>query len=242
MRSASRTAFALAAATMLAAAGPLRSDDTKDKCRDDAILVFDASGSMAGTDMNTVSPHIAKVRKALADVMPSISPVRNLGLVTYGPGPWGRCDNVELNVAPQPNAGPRIMGVVNSLVPSGETPLTRSVELAAEALSYREKPATVVLFTDGEENCGGDPCAAARRLKASAKDLTVHVVGFRTPVSVTLGMGMLSTRCLADATGGTVTTVETKEEIVRALSETLGCPLVTELLISRDAVLSGSVE
>ena len=127
-------------------------------------------------------------------------------------------------------------------MPAGETPLTRSVELAAEALTFREKPATVVLFTDGEESCGGDPCAAAERLKASAKDLTVHVIGFRTPVSATLGMGMLQTRCLADATGGTVTTVETEEEIVRALAETLGCPLVTELPASRYRTHSTSLE
>jgi Ca-activated chloride channel family protein len=84
----------------LTTAGPLAAEDAKKNCRDDAILVFDASGSMAGTDMNTVSPHIAKVREALASVLPSISPIRNLGLVTYGPGPWGRCDNIELNVAP----------------------------------------------------------------------------------------------------------------------------------------------
>lgn len=206
--------------------------ELKKNCRDDAILVFDASGSMAGTDMNSVTPHIKKVRDALADVLPSIAPLRNLGLATYGPGPWGRCNNIELAVAPQPNAAEPILDAVNAIVPGGETPLSRSVELAAEALTYRDKPATIVLFTDGEENCGGDPCATARRLRENGKDLTVHVVGLRTPVSVTLGMGMLETRCFADETGGTVTTVETREEIIRAFHETLGCPYVTQLPLS----------
>ncbi|HET9536280.1 MAG TPA: hypothetical protein VFP43_13200 [Mesorhizobium sp.] len=46
------------------------------------MLVFDASGSMTGMGFgeNTVT-RIQQVRRALATVLPSVAPVRNLGLV-----------------------------------------------------------------------------------------------------------------------------------------------------------------
>lgn len=210
------------------AVAPRAEDAGKPPCNDDAILVFDASGSMAGTDMNSATPHIAKVRDAVAAVVPHVAPQRNLGLVTYGPGPYGRCQSIELNVPPQPNAGERIMGVIKALVPAGETPLTRSVEMAAEALKFRENPATVVLLTDGEETCGGDPCKLARALKREGRAITVHVVGYRTPVSLTLGAGLQSTRCLAEETGGLFLQAENKSDLIEALNKTLGCPMFSQ--------------
>lgn len=208
---------------------PVQASEPQERCNEDAILVFDASGSMAGTDMNTVSPHIEKVRAALRAVMPIISPVRKLGLVTYGPGPYGRCQNIELNVPPQPDAGEKILGAVGALVPAGETPLTRSVELAADVLDFRNKPATVVLLTDGEETCGGKPCELATRLKTEGKDIVVHVIGYRTPISATQGTGLLSTRCMADITGGSFLSAENTEQLTKALLQTLACPVSTRL-------------
>jgi len=60
------------------------------------------------------------------------------------------------------------MGEVNGVVPGGQTPLTAAVRGAAEELRFRDKPAVVVLLTDGEETCGGDPCRLARQLRAEA--------------------------------------------------------------------------
>ena len=57
-----------------------------------------------------------------------------------------------------------IMNAVNALVPAGKTPLTSAVEQAAEVLNYRAKPGVIVVVTDGEETCGGAPCALAKQL------------------------------------------------------------------------------
>jgi Ca-activated chloride channel homolog len=63
-------------------------------CIKDAMIVFDASGSVAGDgwgygseSANTVS-RIDKVRSALAKVLPSASSFRRVGLITFGPGPY----------------------------------------------------------------------------------------------------------------------------------------------------------
>src|SRR5690606_4697297 len=102
-----------------------------------AVLVFDGSGSMAGTDLNTQTPHIAQVRAALQAVLPSVAPRRHLGLMVYGPGPRARCENIDLRLRPGPNSAETIMGEVNAVVPAGETPLSASVRGAAEVLGFR---------------------------------------------------------------------------------------------------------
>jgi Ca-activated chloride channel homolog len=57
-------------------------------CRDNAMLVFDASGSMAGTDFNNPpTPRIAKVKEPLRRVLPSVAAARKIRLIDYGPRP-----------------------------------------------------------------------------------------------------------------------------------------------------------
>ena len=124
------------------------------------MIVFDASGSMAGNvnqGIATIIPRIDEVRGALSKVLPSATRFRRVGLITFGPGPYNQC-NVKLNFAPTPNAADRIMSAVNALTPAGKTPLTSAVERAAEVLDYRNKPGVVVVITDGEETCGRSPC------------------------------------------------------------------------------------
>ena len=99
-------------------------------------------------------PRIDEVRSALAQVLPTATQHRRVGLITYGPGPYNQC-NVKLDLKPTADAFKPIMRAVNALVPAGKTPLTSAVEQAAEVLNYRSKPGVIVVVTDGEETCGG---------------------------------------------------------------------------------------
>jgi Mg-chelatase subunit ChlD len=125
-------------------------------CTEDAMIVFDASGSMSGNQVLGIPnsrARIDEVRAALAQVLPTAAAHRRVGLITYGPGPYNQC-NVKLDLKPTPDAAKLIMSAVNALVPAGKTPLTSGVEQAAEALDYRRKPGVIVVVTDGEETCG----------------------------------------------------------------------------------------
>ena len=63
------------------------------------MIVFDASGSMAGNTVQGLFSDVTRideVRKALAQVLPTATKFRKVGLITYGPGPYAHC-NVELD-------------------------------------------------------------------------------------------------------------------------------------------------
>jgi len=127
------------------------------------MIVFDASGSMSGNQTLGIPNSQARidgVRAALAQVLPSVTKFRRVGLVTYGPGPYNEC-NVKVEFAPTLDAAQAIMSTVNALVPAGKTPLTSAVEQAAQVLDFKKKPTVIVVVTDGEETCGRSPCALA---------------------------------------------------------------------------------
>lgn len=228
-----KTCLATALALFTTTAGVAQTDATS--CTEDAMLVFDGSGSMAEMGYNLLDrPRIFDARIALRLSLPRIAPLRRLGLIIYGPGPEGAC-NVNLRFRPMPNAGARIVADVEALAPSGQTPLTQAVGEAAETLNYREQPGVIVLVTDGKETCGGATCQVAGQLAADGAKLTVHVIGFKVRgkffnwqngSAAGFENGRTVARCLADRTGGKYVTAESVDELVAALQETLGCPII----------------
>jgi Ca-activated chloride channel family protein len=199
-------------------------------CRRDAIIVFDASGSMAGPGFGErTTTRIETARLAMREILPEVAPVRNLGLIVFGPGPHppGTCANIDLRLKPEHHSADEILSELEKVHPYGQTPIAQSVESAAEALHYRDKPAVIVLLTDGEETCGGNPCALAQQLHDNGRNVTVHVIGYM--VDRTSGMPpRYPTRCLPEQTGGLFVSANTKDELVTALQKTLGCSLLSE--------------
>lgn len=204
-------------------------------CTEDAMIVFDGSGSMAEMGFNDMDePRIFEARRAVADAIPDIAAQRRLGLIVYGPGEGGFCAGVDLRFPPQADAGPRILNEINEMEPAGDTALTRAVEMAAEVLNHRERAGTIVLVTDGKETCGGTPCQLAARLATEGRDLTIHVIGFKVrdrfftwrsqgradPEAETVAA------CLAEQTGGSYVDTETVAELAEAFRKTLGCQLM----------------
>jgi Ca-activated chloride channel homolog len=212
-----------------------RAAEEASPCTEDAMIVFDASGSMSGNGWGYGSEtagmvsRIDKVRTTLAEILPSVTRFRRVGLITYGPGVWNQC-NVHLDVEPVENAAARIMAVIDALTPAGKTPLTSAVAQAAQVLDFRAKPGLIVVVTDGEETCGGSPCDLGKDLSAEAAQLTIHVIGLRVKNYTWTGeQSVVETKCLAERNRGLYLTAETQDELMQALEKTLGCPMVTKL-------------
>jgi Ca-activated chloride channel family protein len=228
--------FQVAAAALIAllasgSAQALAENTKPGPCTDNAMIVFDASGSMSGNQTLGIPnsrPRIDEVRSALSRVLPSATKFRRVGLVTFGPGPYNQC-NVPLALKPTANAARPIMKAVNALVPAGKTPLTSAVEQAAEALDYRHKPGVIVVVTDGEETCGGSPCDLGKQLHDSAQQLTIHVIGFRyDSFSWTGTNSVTDLRCVADENNGLYIKANSEGELVEALKKTLDCPMLSQ--------------
>lgn len=207
------------------------SQDEGHACQSDAMIVFDASGSMGTTDYALKVPRIARLKKSLSIVVPEVAPVRRLGLIVYGEGAYDDCSAIRLHMRPTANAADQLLGIVSTINPRGRTPLTESIRQAAEVLDYTHRPAVVVLVTDGEETCGGDPCALGQFLKKTGHDITVHVIGYREGES-----NYFAARCVADATGGKYYPVSTEDQLIDALRKTLGCPFLTMNDVRQSAV------
>ena len=203
--------------------------DSRTPCTEDAMIVFDASGSMAGSLAEGIGAKIRRideVRKALGQALPRVTHFRKIGLITYGPGPYQQC-NVNLDLRPTTDAAEPIMQKVGGLNPAGKTPMTQAVEQAAEVLDYKAEPGIVVVLTDGEETCGGAPCELGDKLNAQGARLTVHVIGFRMTSFWTGAQSALDVQCLAKETGGLYIATNSREELVRAFEKTLGCPMMS---------------
>lgn len=202
-------------------------------CTDDAMLVFDASGSMAAMGYNGLDlPRIVEARDALRRAIPDITPYRKMGLVIYGPGSGDGCSNIDLRFGPTPDAAPAILGAVDRVTPDGDTPLTEAVRDAADVLGERQ--GDIVLVTDGRETCEGAPCQLAAQL--SGTGVTVHVIGFRVRGSsfewksvegFDVRNHQTVARCLADRTGGEYVAAESTDDLVQALRDILACPIVS---------------
>jgi hypothetical protein len=59
-----------------------------------------------------------------------------------------------------------------------KTPIAESLRRAAADAAGRTGPLLVILVTDGEETCEGDPAAVIRELASAGTDVRVNIVGF----------------------------------------------------------------
>ncbi len=181
-------------------------------CRRDAMIVFDTSGSMQVRDHQHRS-RLEVARASIQSILPEITAERRTGLIVFGADE--NC-SVELRMRPAHQAGSAIHSQLDRLFPGAQTPIAEAVGQAARQLQGR---GIIVLVTDGEETCGGDPCASGRLLKSTYPELTVHVIGY--------GLPRRSTEpaiCLAESTSGRFVSVATAAELTVALREALLCP------------------
>ncbi|MEM7527821.1 MAG: VWA domain-containing protein [Pseudomonadota bacterium] len=166
-----------------------------DSGREKAILVLDASGSMWGQIDGVSKIEIA--RDQISGMLDNWDRDIDLGLIAYGHRQKGACEDIEVVVEPGPLEAGSFSAAVNAITPVGKTPLSDSVRRAAESMRYTEERATVILLSDGLENCNADPCALAQELEQQGIDFTAHVIGFDLSETDAAELS-----CLAEETGG----------------------------------------
>jgi hypothetical protein len=105
------------------------------------------------------------------------------------------------------------------LPPIGGTPLAEAINTAGGLAKQHGKGINVVVLTDGEETCGGDPVGAANYWRAQGIDLRINVIGFAvTPYA----QKQLS--AVAKAGGGDYYRASDAPQLQKALKEAVQRP------------------
>ncbi|MFE5604825.1 VWA domain-containing protein [Streptomyces coelicoflavus] len=193
-------------------------------------LVLDVSGSMRTRDIDG-GTRMAAAKQAFNEVLDATPEEVQLGIRTLGadyPGddrktgckdtaqlyPVGPLDRTEAKTA------------VATLSPTGWTPIGPALLKAADDLEGGNGSKRIVLISDGEDTCAPlDPCEVAREISAKGIGVTIDTLGL---VPSTKLRKQLS--CIAEATGGTYTSVEHTDELtdkVNQLVDRAADPVVT---------------
>lgn len=141
-------------------------------------LILDASGSMLKRLEGV--PRIKIAKEAVTNLVNnSIEPGTPFAMRVFGHKDADSCRTdleIPLNPLDKTNAVSNIRSINAKNL--AKTPIAKSLSLVSQDLAGIEGKAIIVLVTDGEETCEGDPKAAIQSLKNSGYDVRVNIVGF----------------------------------------------------------------
>ncbi len=186
------------------------------------VVILDGSGSMWGSVGRTAK--IALARRALKRVLEPRTAGAPIGLVAYGHRRKRSCSDVEVVVEPRRGNGAELTSAIDDLAPRGRTPLASALETAFEQLQEANRGArrqrgvgggasgTVILVTDGAENCRRDPCAVVRDARAQAPAVQFHVIALSMK-----DKDRSAVQCVANLGGGRIFDAATVDAIAEGL-------------------------
>lgn len=151
----------------------------------DVEFVLDVSGSMR--QKLGAETQIESARKALAQALDELPANQLVAVRAYGhrveqSNKAESCRDTELIVPFKALDKAEILNRVASLVPKGYTPIAHSLQETRNDLYdvgiAREAERVIILLSDGEETCDGDPVQVIRQLEAEGFKVRVYAVGF----------------------------------------------------------------
>jgi lysophospholipase L1-like esterase len=184
-------------------------------------IVLDTSESMSESDGSATGRiKIDGAKVALLDFLEQVEPGTPIGLRNYpaegeASETGGTCSPGKAQFEVQPRDPTKMAAVIRTLQAEGDTPTAAALQAAAQEVARGGgSQGTIVLVSDGESNCGRDPCDVAREIAESGIDLQTITVGFRVS-----GAGARELQCIADQTGGKYISVNDNEGLTEAFDE-----------------------
>ena len=181
--------------------------------------IVDASGSM-NERLSDGTVKLAVTRKLLTEHLRAFRPETNIGLRAYGHRVDYKqraesCADIELVAAVEKGQVERIVTWLDSFEAQGMTPLAEAIRGAlGDFVSDPARINAVVLLSDGEETCGGDPCKLVEELKAQGVNFTIHVIGLNVDQPTREQL-----TCIAQQAGGTYHDARGQRDLQDALME-----------------------
>lgn len=198
-------------------------------------LTLDVSGSMRARDIDGKS-RMAAAKQAFNEVIDAVPDEVQLGIRTLGahyPGENRKvgCKDTRQIYKLGPLDRTEAKTAVATLAPTGWTPIGPALLAAADDLEGGDGSRRIVLITDGEDTCAPlDPCVVAREIAAKGINLTVDTLGLVPDAKTRRQLS-----CIAEATGGTYTSVRHSDELsgrvnqlVDRTADPVAVPVATE--------------
>jgi Ca-activated chloride channel family protein len=152
------------------------------------LFVLDGSGSMkqdwnGKTKFNTAKELLFKMIDSVERKNPNVEfAVRVFGY--QFPREQRNCKDSKLVMPFARNNAQSINAKLNELKPQGMSPIAYSIQQGAKDFPNDAKSLnSIILITDGEENCDGNPCSAAKELVAKKITLKPFIVGLNVDSS-----------------------------------------------------------
>lgn len=175
---------------------------------DNIIIILDQSGSMeAPLDSQTRMEAAKKVTTKYMDRLPEYI---NFGLYTYGHK--SGCDPLFEIQSPFSKPNKKALAQkIAELKSTGLTPIGKSLEMLGKKLAGKKGKFQILLVTDREESCGGDPLKEANKLASMiTKDLSIQLNIIGIGLSSTTGDYMNN---VANALGGSFENTNSTTEL-----------------------------
>jgi Ca-activated chloride channel family protein len=212
--------YALALAVLIVAAAKPRATVAVPVENAAIMLVTDVSGSMLATDVKP--SRLVAARRAAQHFAKGVPHGVRIGVMAFNQAP-------RTLQAPTSDRG-EISDALNQLASSGGTATGDALDSALTALAD-EKPAAIVLLSDGASKVGQDPAEVAQ--KARAAKIPIYTVALGTPDgTVDAGGQLLSVppdpealKQVADISGGKAFTAEDSDaldEVYKTLGSRIG--------------------
>lgn len=139
-------------------------------------LVLDSSGSM-GQMLEKNKTKMFYMKKLMKGFISKQWKLKNtLGVRVYGSRKKHQCDDIQLTIPYTDRALSKLELSLEKMEPLGMTPLHKSIEETVDEIKEKKGPKKIVIVTDGEDTCGGDPCKTAEKVKKDKLEITFYVV------------------------------------------------------------------
>lgn len=197
-------------------------DDSAAAKQKNVVIIFDSSGSMAGVVNGKKKIDIAK--SAVENFVGTLDSSTKIDIIVYGHKGSNRASDKNISCSSidevyymdkiKPDV---VKEKLATFQPTGWTPIAGSLEKAKGILSQYPKESNdnmIILVSDGQETCGGDPVAKAKELLASDFKVATNVIGFDVA-----GEEEKKLQAISGGGGGKYFSVHNEQEFADAFKE-----------------------
>lgn len=194
---------------------------TYDKKPDNTLLILDSSGSMGLALGNETRMSAAKA--VIKEWINNFDEDQNVGLMVYGHKGSNSaadknfsCAGIDILYSLAPIDKQKFNTAIDSFQATGWTPIATSLLKARNEVfaGHESENNHIILVSDGEEMCGGDPVETAKELKNSNINVIIDVIGLSADQAAKIQL-----KNLAEQGGGKYYDTNSKEEFQNALKQ-----------------------